>query len=53
MQDLEAIIRLRELRKIYQMGTQEVRALDGVDLDIKKKTSTLQSWVPQARVSQP
>lgn len=36
MQDLEAIIRLRELRKIYQMGTQEVRALDGVDLDIQK-----------------
>ena len=30
------LISLRELRKIYIMGEQEVRALDGVDLDIQK-----------------
>lgn len=30
------LISLRALRKIYIMGDQEVRALDGVDLDIKK-----------------
>ena len=30
------LISLRALRKIYIMGDQEVRALDGVDLDIQK-----------------
>ncbi len=29
------LIEIRELRKIYQMGDQEVRALDGIDLDVK------------------
>jgi len=29
-----SLIRLRGIRKIYTMGDQEVRALDGVDLDI-------------------
>ena len=31
-----ALISLRELTKVYQMGDQEVRALDGVDLEIQK-----------------
>jgi putative ABC transport system ATP-binding protein len=31
-----AIIELKEIKKHYQMGTQEVRALDGVSLTIKK-----------------
>jgi len=30
------MITTRDLKKIYQMGSVEVRALDGVDLDIKK-----------------
>ena len=30
------VIRLRGLRKIYQMGSQEVRALDGVDLTLHR-----------------
>ena len=29
------LIEIRELRKIYQMGDQEVRALDGIDLDVE------------------
>lgn len=32
----EPIIKIRDLRKIYQMGTQEVRALDGVSFDVHK-----------------
>ena len=32
--DLKPMLRLREIFKIYTMGDQEVRALDGVDLDI-------------------
>jgi len=31
-----ALIEIRELRKIYQMGTEEVHALDGVDLDVER-----------------
>jgi putative ABC transport system ATP-binding protein len=31
-----SIIELKGIKKIYQMGTQEVRALDGVSLTIKK-----------------
>ncbi len=31
-----SIIELKEIKKIYQMGTQEVRALNGVSLSIKK-----------------
>ncbi len=29
------LIEIRELRKIYQMGDQEVRALDGIDLEVE------------------
>ena len=28
------LIEIRDLRKVYQMGTEEVRALDGVDLEV-------------------
>ncbi len=31
---MDPIITLQDVRKIYKMGTQEVRALDGVDLNI-------------------
>ena len=31
---MSALIELREVRKTYEMGTEVVRALDGVDLDI-------------------
>jgi putative ABC transport system ATP-binding protein len=31
-----ALIEIRELRKIYQMGSEEVHALDGVDLDVER-----------------
>jgi putative ABC transport system ATP-binding protein len=34
--DDRALISLRDLAKVYQMGDQEVRALDGVDLEIQK-----------------
>ena len=30
-----ALIEIRDLKKIYQMGAEEVRALDGVDLDVE------------------
>ena len=30
------IIRIENIRKIYQLGTQEVRALDGVDTIINR-----------------
>ncbi len=33
---MEEIIRMKEIYKIYQVGEQEVRALDGVDLVIRK-----------------
>ncbi|MDG5766146.1 ABC transporter ATP-binding protein [Balneolales bacterium ANBcel1] len=32
----QAIITIRELEKIYKMGTQQVNALQGVDFDIRK-----------------
>ncbi len=28
------LIEIRDLRKVYQMGTEEVRALDGIDLEV-------------------
>ena len=31
-----ALIEIRELRKIYEMGSEQVRALDGVDLDVER-----------------
>jgi putative ABC transport system ATP-binding protein len=30
-----ALLELREVRKVYEVGTEQVRALDGVDLDIQ------------------
>lgn len=33
---MESVIDIKNLYKIYQVGTQEVRALNGVSLDIKK-----------------
>lgn len=32
----EPLIKIRDLMKIYQMGTQEVRALDGVSFDVQE-----------------
>ncbi len=32
----ELLIKIRGIKKFYQVGTQQVRALNGVDLDIKK-----------------
>lgn len=32
----EAFIRLRDLHKIYKMGDEKIRALDGVNIDIQK-----------------
>ncbi|MDY0173968.1 MAG: ABC transporter ATP-binding protein [Bacteroidales bacterium] len=32
----EVIIKVEGIKKIYQMGTQEVRALNGVDIEIRK-----------------
>ncbi|HHV04544.1 MAG: ABC transporter ATP-binding protein [Bacteroidales bacterium] len=32
----EVLIRIRRIRKIYKVGNQEVRALNGVDLEIRK-----------------
>ncbi|HBG54232.1 MAG TPA: macrolide ABC transporter ATP-binding protein [Rikenellaceae bacterium] len=32
----EVLIKIRGIKKIYQMGTQQVRALNGVDLEIRK-----------------
>ena len=31
-----ALIEIRNLSKIYVMGSEEIRALDGVDLDIQR-----------------
>jgi len=32
----EVLIKIRGIKKIYKMGTQEVRALNGIDLEIRK-----------------
>jgi putative ABC transport system ATP-binding protein len=32
----DVVIRVRDLTKVYQMGSQEVRALDGVSLDVAR-----------------
>ena len=37
----QAFIRIRELRKIFPMGRQTVKALDGIDLDIPKGSFTV------------
>jgi putative ABC transport system ATP-binding protein len=34
-------VRIRQLRKIYPMGRQTVRALDGIDLDIPEGSFTV------------
>jgi putative ABC transport system ATP-binding protein len=31
-----ALIELREVRKVYEVGSEQVRALDGVDLDVER-----------------
>ncbi|MCC6649731.1 MAG: ABC transporter ATP-binding protein [Candidatus Eisenbacteria bacterium] len=36
MSDEQVLISIRGLHRVYQVGDQEVRALDGVDLDIQK-----------------
>lgn len=33
---MESIINLKNIKKIYQVGTQQVNALDGIDLEIKQ-----------------
>ena len=33
---MQEIISIRDIFKIYEVGTQEVRALNGVDLSVKK-----------------
>ena len=38
MSEARPIISCRGLTKIYRMGDQDVRALDGVDLDIHEGT---------------
>src|SRR5689334_522656 len=35
-EETEILIRARQLTRVYQVGGQEVRALDGLDLDIKR-----------------
>lgn len=37
----QALIRIRQLRKIYQMGRQKVHALAGVDIDIPAQSFTV------------
>ena len=37
----QALISIRQVRKIYQMGNQKVHALAGVDLDIPERTFTV------------
>jgi putative ABC transport system ATP-binding protein len=34
VEDKQSLLQLRDIHKVYTMGDQEVRALDGVDLDI-------------------
>ena len=36
VKSLAAIIQVRGLRKIYKIGTEKVRAIDGIDLDIQR-----------------
>ena len=55
----EVIIKVKGIKKIYQMGTQEVRALNGVDIEIRKneyvaimgpsgsgKSTLMNLWLP-------
>lgn len=43
-------IRLRDIKKIYKMGGQELAALNGINLDIKEGNLLL-SWDHQALVN--
>jgi putative ABC transport system ATP-binding protein len=36
LQKGDVIIRLRDIRKLYTVGVEEIRALDGVDLDVRQ-----------------
>ena len=33
----EVLIKIRGIKKIYKMGTQEVRALNGIDLEMEER----------------
>ena len=44
------LIRLTDITKHYQMGDMEVRALDGVSMEIRRG-STWPSWAPPVRES--
>lgn len=46
-----ALIHIENMKKIYNPGENEVRALDGIDLDIEKET-WLRLWDIQARENQ-
>ena len=37
------LIEIRDLHRVYQVGDQEVRALDGVDLDIAENEYVVNS----------
>ena len=47
------LISIRNLRKIYRMGEVEVRALDGLDLEVEKPVIISPSWVRRAPASRP
>ena len=32
----KVVIRLRELKRFYRVGVEEIRALDGVDLEVRE-----------------
>jgi len=46
------LIKVNDLYKIYQMGTTEVRALDGVSLEIEQMNISA-SWAPLVQVNLP
>ena len=46
-----ALIHIENMKKIYNPGENEVRALDGIDLDIEKG-DLLRLWDIQARENQ-
>ena len=46
----EILIKVEGIKKIYQMGTQEVRALNGVDIEIRKN-EYVPSWDLRIRES--
>ena len=46
------VIKTQELAKVYEMGSEQVHALRGVDLEIRK-ANTSPSWARQAPVNLP